>query len=57
MMKKLLAILVLCLLLGGYANASIECTQERKEWSYKWLDDYRNDDDISLYYPKLRLNS
>jgi hypothetical protein len=56
-MKKLLGILVLGLLLGGYANASIECTQERKEWSYKWLDDYRNDDDISPYYPKLRLNS
>ena len=28
---------------------------KRDEWSYKWLDDYRNDDDISPYYPKLRL--
>ena len=29
---------------------------KRDEWSYKWLDDYRNDDDISPYYPKLKLN-
>ena len=30
---------------------------KREEWSYKWIDDYRNDDDISPYYPKLKLNS
>jgi len=30
---------------------------KRDEWSYKWLDDYRNDDDISPYFPKLKLNS
>ena len=48
-MKKLLGIVVLGLLLGGYANASIECTQERKEW-IKHIKELLRQDLINVVY-------